>query len=164
MPKLSAMQITLLADAASCESGSLLPAADSIADNSAQLEKALAGLLKRGLAEEYPAPGLHERWRTDGAEQLGLFINEAGRAAVARRADAETPTTAPAALPRLTKVEAVLALLRREQGATLAELVAETGWLPHTTRAALTGLRKKGHVLEKTKRDEVTCYRVAVGA
>jgi hypothetical protein len=38
--------------------------------------------------------------------------------------------------------------------------MAATGWLPHTTRAALTGLRKKGHVIEKTKRDDATCYRI----
>ena len=29
----------------------------------------------------------------------------------------------------------------------LAELVAATGWLPHTTRAALTGLRKRGYAV-----------------
>lgn len=63
--------------------------------------------------------------------------------------------------PRQTKSALVLSLLQRTEGATLTELVAATGWLPHTTRAALTGLRKKGHVLEKTKRDEVTCYRIA---
>ncbi len=31
-----------------------------------------------------------------------------------------------------------------EDGATLAELVALTGWRPHTTRAALTRLRRRG--------------------
>ena len=61
---------------------------------------------------------------------------------------------------RATKTSIVLDLLRREQGATLAELVALTGWLPHTTRAALTGLRKKGHVLEKSTRADATCYRI----
>jgi DNA-binding IclR family transcriptional regulator len=60
-----------------------------------------------------------------------------------------------------TKTEQVLGLLRRKEGAILAEIVAATGWLPHTTRAALTGLRKKGHVLEKTKRHQDTCYRIA---
>ena len=30
---------------------------------------------------------------------------------------------------------------------TLAELIAATGWLPHTTRAALTGLRKRGYAV-----------------
>ena len=40
-------------------------------------------------------------------------------------------------------------------------MVETTGWLPHTTRAALTGLRKKGHAIEKTRRGDVTCYRIA---
>lgn len=42
-------------------------------------------------------------------------------------------------------------LLQREEGTTLDDLTAATGWLPHTTRAALTGLRQGGHVLEKSK-------------
>jgi hypothetical protein len=36
-------------------------------------------------------------------------------------------------------------LLQRSHGATLDELIAATGWLPHTSRAALTGLRKRGY-------------------
>ena len=59
-----------------------------------------------------------------------------------------------------SKISIVLDLLQRADGATLAELVEATGWLPHTTRAALTGLRKKGHVLEKSKRDVATCYSI----
>ena len=46
-----------------------------------------------------------------------------------------------------TKIAQVIALLERPGGATLAELVAVTGWLPHTTRAALTGLRKRGYAV-----------------
>ena len=76
--------------------------------------------------------------------------------------DAAASTGQPAAKPApVTKVAAVIALLKRENGATLAELIAATGWLPHTTRAALTGLRKKGHVIERSKRGEQTCYRIA---
>ncbi|MEO5586916.1 MAG: recombinase family protein, partial [Novosphingobium sp.] len=63
---------------------------------------------------------------------------------------AETPAATPVRGP--SKIDQVLALLRREEGATLAELMETTGWLPHTTRAALTGLRKKGHVLAKDTR------------
>jgi hypothetical protein len=33
------------------------------------------------------------------------------------------------------------------------------GWLPHTTRAALTGLKKKGHTVTSTKADGVRTYR-----
>jgi DNA-binding IclR family transcriptional regulator len=73
----------------------------------------------------------------------------------------DTTTPAPAAP---SKISMVLGLLRREEGATLAELVEATGWLPHTTRAVLTGLRKKGHRLDKTKRGDATCYRIAVVA
>jgi DNA-binding IclR family transcriptional regulator len=64
------------------------------------------------------------------------------------------------AAPRVTKASLLLDLLCRENGATLAELVDATGWLPHTTRAALTGLRKKGHVLARSTRDNATCYRI----
>ena len=67
----------------------------------------------------------------------------------------------PTPAPRVTKSATVIAFLQREQGATLPELIAATSWLPHTTRAALTGIRKKGHVVEKTKRGDTTCYRIA---
>ncbi|UAK25639.1 DUF3489 domain-containing protein [Sphingomonas nostoxanthinifaciens] len=43
----------------------------------------------------------------------------------------------------------MLDLLRRDAGATLTELITATAWLPHSTRAALTGLRKKGHAIER---------------
>ena len=69
----------------------------------------------------------------------------------------------PAAKPP-TKAMTVISLLQRDQGATLAELVAATGWQPHTTRAALTGLRKKGHAIERRKRDDMTCYYLVVAA
>jgi len=62
----------------------------------------------------------------------------------------------------VTKQALIIDLMKREQGATLAELVTATGWLPHTTRAALTGLRKKGYILTKSTRDNVTCYSIEV--
>lgn len=68
-------------------------------------------------------------------------------------------TPASKAKPQ-TKSAIVIGLLRRPAGASLAELIEVTGWQPHTTRAALTGLKKKGHRIDKSKRDEVTCYRI----
>lgn len=59
-----------------------------------------------------------------------------------------------------TKSAAVLTLLQRDQGATLAEIVEATDWQPHTSRAMLTGLRKKGRVIDRRKRDDVTCYHL----
>jgi hypothetical protein len=48
-----------------------------------------------------------------------------------------------------TKIARVLELLRRDGGAKLDEVVTATGWLPHTSRAALTGLRKRGYEIER---------------
>jgi hypothetical protein len=72
-------------------------------------------------------------------------------------------TTCPASKQN-SKIGKVIALLQREQGATLDEMVVVTGWLPHTTRAALTGLKKKGHTIERSKRGETSCYRTKTGA
>jgi hypothetical protein len=61
-----------------------------------------------------------------------------------------------------TKQALVLGLLQRNEGASVAELVGATGWLPHTTRAALTRLRQGGHELKKDKRETgETAYRIA---
>ena len=50
-------------------------------------------------------------------------------------------------------------------GASLAVLCAATGWQSHSVRAALTGLRKAGCAIEKTKaEDGTTVYRIATGA
>ena len=50
-----------------------------------------------------------------------------------------------------TKIGIVIEMLERDAGATIDELVAATGWLPHTTRAALTGLRKRGFEIDRRK-------------
>ena len=65
---------------------------------------------------------------------------------------------------RPRKIDTVLSLMRRTEGATLSEIFEVTGWLLHSARAALTDLRKAGHELEKTKRDETTCYRIVESA
>jgi hypothetical protein len=62
--------------------------------------------------------------------------------------------------PAETKIAIVTRLLRQETGASLDELVAATGWQPHTTRAAPSGLRKKGHTLAKDKVVGVTRYSI----
>ena len=55
----------------------------------------------------------------------------------------------------------MLGLLKRPEGASIDQLVAATGWLPHTARAALTGLKKKGHKVASEKLDGQTrVYRV----
>jgi Protein of unknown function (DUF3489) len=60
-----------------------------------------------------------------------------------------------------TKLAAVIALLVRPDGASLDELIAPTQWLPHTTRAALTGLRKRGYAVERRRIEGKTRYAIA---
>ena len=72
-------------------------------------------------------------------------------------------TTAATQIKHESKADLVLGLLQRPEGVTIAQLVAATGWLPHTTRAALTGLTKKGHVVTSEKLEgEGRVYRVTV--
>lgn len=79
-------------------------------------------------------------------------------AAQAQDANPVTSEPAPAAEKKPSKTSLVLGLLSRPEGAGLAQLVGATGWLPHTTRAALTGLKKKGHTIEQRKVDQRTTY------
>jgi hypothetical protein len=59
------------------------------------------------------------------------------------------------AVPREgSKLAAIVGLLRREGGATIDQLADAMGWLPHTTRAALTGLRKRGFEIDRRKRKD----------
>lgn len=76
---------------------------------------------------------------------------------MARELEAMPPA---AAQPRVNKSDFVIGLLHRPSGVTLDEMIAATGWLPHTTRAALTGLKKKGHLVTSEKAEGVRHYRI----
>ncbi len=177
--KLSDLQLVLLSTAAARADRSLLPPPESVAGELPRIRKTMPALLKRQFVAEQDVATAALAWREDGERHVGVIITEAGLAAIGAgepahelrpmpmqaseqaspKAEAEQP--APA---RPTKAAAVLALLRRDEGATLAELVEATGWLPHTTRAALTGLRKKGHAIQRDKRGNASCYHLAEAA
>lgn len=60
-----------------------------------------------------------------------------------------------------TKTDRLIAMLMTETGASVAEISAAFGWLPHSTRAALTGLRNGGHRVERLKAPgEASRYRI----
>jgi hypothetical protein len=62
-----------------------------------------------------------------------------------------------------SKQELVVALLKRSEGATIAQICEVTGWQPHTVRGAFAGSFKKklGLVITSTKIDDQTrCYRI----
>ena len=69
-----------------------------------------------------------------------------------------TPPAAPVKRP--TKQSLVLGLLHGDGGVALTGIVEATGWLPHTARAALTGLRKKGHAIVRSRIEGVTRYAI----
>ena len=50
---------------------------------------------------------------------------------------------------RATKGDRLIQLLKARSGRDIATLSAELGWQPHTTRAALSRLRKAGYAIEK---------------
>lgn len=74
------------------------------------------------------------------------------QASAAKASTAASMEPASAVRPKpSSKLGIVLALVEKPQGASLAMLVEVTGWLPHTTRAALTGLRKRGFAVVSEK-------------
>ena len=75
---------------------------------------------------------------------------EALRALLAEKAPREA--VAPRKPREGTKQEAVLALLRRSEGATIAQIMETTSWASHTVRGFLAGLKKKGIKVETLER------------
>ena len=138
-----------------------------------------------GLAEERMVPSPTCIWRRhDDGEMLALFITPKGLAAIGVQdgfaeatvldgsaivdpepveATIQNPAIATSATPVRagTKKSQVIALLARGEGASVAELMATTGWLRHTTRAVLSGLRKTGmEIIVMREAGSTTRYRL----
>ncbi len=114
-----------------------------------------------------------------GRVAIGVVADAAGEPADVHRAidakanvAAEAPPSKPVQealnmLPQLaadapregSKQALVVDMLAGPDGATIEALIQVTGWLAHTTRAALTGLRKRGYAIERSRgADGVTRY------
>ena len=175
--KLTDTQLVMLSAAAQREDR-CLAAPPSLKGAAAQ--KIATKLVAAGLAKEVKAkPGAHV-WRCDDGQAYALKLTTAGLKAIAvedadaiegaagvsptasgevpkntRDHEAAAEIVAPAtaiAWPREgSKLAAVVGLLRREGGATIDQLADAMDWLPHTTRAALTGLRKRGFAIDRRK-------------
>ena len=73
----------------------------------------------------------------------------------------DTSTPEPVVRPVQTKTATVQKLLSRPKGATLAEITNSTSWQPHSARAFLTGLRKKGErLLRESRPNGETSWRI----
>lgn len=76
-------------------------------------------------------------------------ITEIGLAAL-EPAPEPTAKPAPKSEPKPhTKKARLIELLNADEGVTVPDLAQALGWLPHTTRAALTGLKKDGIAVQK---------------
>ena len=74
----------------------------------------------------------------------------------------ETAATAAAPSTPIDKPAIVRRLLGRKNGASLSELGDATAWQPHSVRAYLSGLRKKGlSIVLEPRWDGTKAYRLS---
>jgi hypothetical protein len=174
--KLTDMQLVLLSAASQREDGNFFPTAESLKGGASRIGKALEGLIKAGYAAEGEVGANVPHWREDGDRRIGVAITAEGRTAIdggepedgSKEAGATPPPPAPAAaaapartpgeIRAGTKQALLVEMLEREEGASIQQIVETTGWLSHTTRAALTGLKKRGFEITKVKADGVSRY------
>jgi hypothetical protein len=171
--KLSDTQLVILSTAGQREDGSLLPLPETLTTKGAALSKILHTLCKRKLVEEKRVDNDAPEWRRDEERgSLGLFITKGGLLALGidetektkssqaaasnprqRKAAAAKPrskarkvsATKPKgrAAPTESKQNLVIKMLRRQSGVTIEDIVAKTGWQPHSVRGFFSGLVKK---------------------
>ncbi|MBV0893548.1 DUF3489 domain-containing protein [Paracoccus sp. Z118] len=167
MTKLSDTQALILSAAAQRPEHIALPLPESLRGGAAA--KVVGAMLAKGFLQEVNADTRKGEpvWRETGdGHGVTLVATDTGLAAIgiepedanpapAGATDApseqpapDTPTgaeTAPKArTPREgTKQATLIAMLRAPDGATIDQIVAATGWLPHTARGAMSGALKK---------------------
>ena len=154
----------------------------------ATLSKVSAKLIKLGFVREIRAKAAMPVWRRDDVGRgYALKLTAGGLKTIGEGAPEQAiePIEAPQPRPlseativsdpdngsekakTLTpragsKLARVIDLLQRLDGATIPNLTEATGWLPHTTRAALTGLRKRGYaVIRERVGAGVSIYRIS---
>ncbi|SFC00055.1 DUF3489 domain-containing protein [Tropicimonas isoalkanivorans] len=172
MTKLSDTQLVILSAAAQREDRNVLPLPGSLRGGAAaKVVGALLsrGLIAETATDSRAKTdaALNRIWRNDeDGNAILLHITDAGLAAIGVEPEsggsaptdadeapsAEPPQDAPAGAdpapkartPRTgTKQAKLIEMLRAEGGATIEEIVAETGWQAHTVRGAMSGALKK---------------------
>ncbi len=176
-PKLNDLQLILLSAASQREDGSLLPLPEPVAKDAPRARKAIQSLMKAGLASEVATRHGAQIWREQDEQRVGVIITDKGRlalglevtdeelSAAARGADTAVSDAEQKPGARAgSKKSLLIEMLRRPQGGELTEITQATGWLPHSARAALTGLRKSGIDVASEKVDGTRRYRAATPA
>lgn len=177
-PKLTDLQLILLTTARGRADGNIFPIPDSLKADDPRLDKGLRGLLTKELVAEVDAAKPAMTWREEDDRRIGLSITDAGREAISVEpqggasggAGVDPAATPPASEKSTTEVKAgtkqalLVEMLEREGGASLDEITAATSWLPHSARAMLTGLRKRGFTITNEKVGGVRRYRATKAA
>lgn len=157
MNKLTDTQAIILSAASQRDGHIALPLPDSLRGGAAT--KVVGTMLAKGFLEEVDADMRKGEpfWRETGdGHGVTLIATEAGLAAIGIETDsAETKPTEDATpktrTPRAgTKQATLITMLRAPEGATIAEIMAATGWQSHTVRGAMSGALKKKLGLEVT--------------
>jgi hypothetical protein len=173
-------QTIVLGRAAKRPGNLAMPLPDGL--HGAAAQKAVAAMVKRGWLEEVDANLRRGEplWRETGdGHGTTLVATEAGLEAIGiepvvaqavastRKAepqpelvaalltrDEATDTTPPTASRAETKQAQIIGMLQRPEGASIAEIVAVTGWQAHTARGAISGSLKKKLGLQITSQKE----------
>jgi hypothetical protein len=156
--KLNDVQRKVLSRAAQREDGAVARP-ESLTERAVQ--KLGAALVEKGQAEGVPKPNIagHEGSRAPSpAATAKANVSPATITVTGAATHSQSERVAPR---DGTKLASVIALLGRDQGAGIDDLTTATGWLRHTTRAALTGLRKRGFVIERARSEQLgSLYRI----
>lgn len=172
MPNLTDTQLVILAAAANRDDRSILPVPASLKDKSeAGIKRTLTALIRKTLIEERSCGPDGPVWRVDpNAGSVSLHLTDAGIAIIdgdaitpEQESPAMTSPTKNATFKPTGKHAAMARLIKRRKGATIAELVSETGWQPHSVRGAISGAlkRKYGlHVISVKEGDRGRVYRI----
>jgi hypothetical protein len=183
MTQLSDTQAIILSAACAREGGNLLPITANLKGGAVNM--VLNSLIKKELAEEIAADAGAPVWRADedgtpltlrataaAYEALGIVRDTGADTApqeepAADMADmTETPPTGgdgantPRKTRQGTKQEALIAMLKRPEGASIAEIATEFSWAAHTVRGVIAGALKKKLGLKVTSEKEEARGRV----
>lgn len=157
MTKLTDTQAIILSAAAQRDGHIALPLPDSLRGGAAA--KVVGAMLAKGFLEVVDANMRNGEpvWRETGdGHGVTLVATEAGLAAIGIETDSVEINPTEDAAPKTrtpregTKQATLIGMLRAPDGATIAEIMAATGWQSHTVRGAMSGALKKKLGLEVT--------------
>lgn len=97
--------------------------------------------------------------KTAQPEKIAKLATAPGKRASRHSRPAARLSPAPQVSVKINKRDQLAAMLLRDEGATVDQMVLELSWLPHTVRAAMTGLKKVGYAIDSDKIDGLRTYR-----